>query len=124
MNRKHAIFVYGTLKNGFYFHDEYLGGEKSAFVGPATTGSEFTLYIDSLPHLIREISDKGVRGEVYEIDDKVLSALDKLEGHPNLYRREMIEVYIENDKKLTVWAYLRPRTFKGKEYAIQDYEFS
>lgn len=122
--KNQRIFVYGTLKNGFYFHDSFLGGEKSVFLGKAVTSTDFTLYIDSLPNMVREVSDNGVKGEVYEVSEEVLKALDKLEGHPNFYKRDMIEVNLGDDKKINVWAYVRPYHYRGREYATKEEEFT
>ena len=110
----HRVFAYGTLKNGFYFHDEYLGGDKSVFGGPARTTNEYTLYVDGMPHMVREAGEHGVKGELYEVDDDVLAKLDSLEGHPVVYKREIIEVLDETGNKTLAWSYLRPVHFKGR----------
>lgn len=42
----------------------------------------------------------GVVGEIYKVDKQTLSELDTLEGHPNWYRREPIDVFdIDTGKK-------------------------
>ncbi len=123
MKQNQRIFVYGTLKKGHYFHEEYLGGEKSKFIGPALTSDDFTLYIDGLPHLVKERGENQVKGEVYEVTEEVLKSLDRLEGHPVVYYRELIDIFIDG-KKYLAWAYLRPKFFKGKQYAYKDIEFT
>ena len=35
--------------------------------------------------------DTSVQGEVYEIDEELLSDLDRIEGYPSLYTREEID---------------------------------
>ncbi len=92
MRKLHRVFVYGTLKNGQYFHDKYLGDDKSEFKGPATASLEYSMYNDGLPHLIKEKTDESVKGELYLVDEDALKHLDRLEGHPIVYRREIIEV--------------------------------
>lgn len=124
MNKVHRLYVYGTLKKGQYFHEKYLGGEKAKFLGPARAGLDYSLYIDGLPHLVIEKTDKPVKGELYEVDDKVLKTLDDLEGHPNVYFREIIEVFDEMGNRVLAWAYLRPLHFKGKNQAYTDDEFT
>ena len=50
----------------------------------------------------------NVKGEVYVVDDVILSNLDILEDHPTFYVREEKTVqYLENDeiKHLKVWIY-------------------
>lgn len=52
-----------------------------------------------------------VKGEVYEVDDKVLSDLDELEEHPNFYTREKYNVKCTNadSSDLNVWIYFIKR---------------
>jgi gamma-glutamylaminecyclotransferase len=121
--KKVMVFVYGTLKKDFYFHDEYLGDGKSDFKGLATTTDEFSLYIDGMPHMIKEKSPNGVKGELYMVDEKVLNSLDELEGHPVVYKREIIDVILEDGTKGLAWAYLRPKQFKGRQFAWREDEF-
>lgn len=54
-----------------------------------------------------------VKGEVYEVDRKVLENLDILEEHPNYYVREQYEVERSDDpsKVESVWIYMI-KTFK------------
>lgn len=119
----HRIFIYGTLKKGFYFHDDYLGEDKSEALGPATASLNYSLYVDGMPHLIKEKTDKAVKGELYLVDEDVLNSLDYLEGHPVTYKREIIDVFNEKGKKLLAWAYLRPKHFKGKIQAWKEEEY-
>ena len=46
----------------------------------------------------------AVEGELYAVDDKELSSLDRLEGHPNYYKREEIET-----SEGVAWIYLLPQ---------------
>lgn len=121
MKKTHLIFVYGTLKRGFYFHDQFLGGDKSEAVGPALASLDYSLYIDGMPHLVREKTDKPVKGELYLVDDNVLKSIDELEGP--VYKRDVIEVTDENGNKKLAWTYLRPRFFKGSQFAWKEDEF-
>lgn len=120
------VFVYGTLKNGQYFHDRYLGGDKSTFLGKAYASNEYSLYVGAQPHLIKDIHqddpDYHVKGELYVVTPEVLESLDQLEGHPVVYKRELIDV--EHDgKPLLAWAYLRPPHFEGKSRCYKETEF-
>lgn len=120
---KHRLFVYGTLKNGFTFHDEYLGNGKSEFVGKALASPDYSLYVGAQPHMIREHTDKHVKGELYELGTDILEDLDYLEGHPVIYKREIIEVYGEDGNKLLAWAYLRPKNFRDKALCFKEDEY-
>lgn len=119
--KNHRVFVYGTLKKGFYFHDKYLGNGKSVDLGPARASKEYSLYIDGMPHLVREKTDMPVKGELYEVNGTVLLSLDNLWSP--VYKRDIIEVIDKDGKKCLAWAYLRPRHFKGYQYAWKEVEF-
>lgn len=119
---KHKLFVYGTLKNGFTFHDDYLGG-KSLFLGVAYTSPDYTLYVGAQPHLIRETAEKPTKGELYEVEETVLKNIDYLEGHPTIYRRETIEVFTETGERFSVWAYLRSKNFRDKATCFKETEY-
>lgn len=119
------VFVYGTLKKGFYFHEAYLGENKGIFRGQGHTSRDYSLYVDALPHLVNEESDAGVKGELYEVSPEILARLDELEGHPIFYRRESIEIIVDGEENSTrAWAYLRPNHFQGKQYAHKENEYT
>ena len=123
MKRVHKVFVYGTLKKGQYFHDRYLGGDKAEFLGKVIASPDYSLYIDGLPHMIKEPTDLPVKGELFLVDETILDTLDELEGHPIVYKREIIEVYDELGERVLAWAYLRSPNFKGKTNAWKEEEF-
>jgi gamma-glutamylaminecyclotransferase len=118
------IFVYGTLKNGFTFHDEYLGNGNAQFLGTATAGPEYSLYVGAQPHLVRESNDgHTVEGELYEIEKELLPKLDNLEGHPVVYKREIIETLSSDGQRTLAWAYLRPTNFKDKKLCSKEKKY-
>ncbi len=119
----HRFFAYGTLKKNQYFHDKYLGDGKSKSLGKALCSLDYTLYIDGLPHLVKEKTDKPVKGELYEINDEVLASLDRLEGVPIFYRRELIDVLDESGARVLAWAYLRQKDFKGQTNCFIEDEY-
>lgn len=123
MKKIHRIFVYGTLKRGFYFYERYLGGEKSEFLGKGIASPDYSLYIDGMPHMIKEPTDLPVKGELFMVDESTLDNLDQLEGHPIVYKREIIECYDEMGERVLAWAYLRHPSFKGKQFAWKEEEF-
>jgi gamma-glutamylcyclotransferase (GGCT)/AIG2-like uncharacterized protein YtfP len=49
-----------------------------------------------------------IRGEVYEVDDAILSDLDELEDHPHEYRREQAEIELDSGETVTAWLYFHP----------------
>lgn len=122
MEQKQRIFVYGTLKQGQYFHDKYLAGQ-SDFIGRAFAGPDYSLYVGAQPHLIREKTTVPVKGEIYVVTPEVLASLDTLEGHPIVYKREIIEVFTEVGEKVLAWSYLRHPNFKDKAQCFKETEF-
>jgi len=86
------IFVYGTLKKGFHNHDLL---ENAEFVCEATTKEKYPM-VNTEEHFPYLIDDKGIghliQGEVYRIDETILAMLDILEGYPEHYDRQQIQV--------------------------------
>lgn len=87
------VFVYGTLKKGY--HNHRVLGSNPKFCGKATTPPDYLLYDNgSYPCMIQATAGEGraVEGEVYEVPDSQMVALDRLEGVPWLYERATIEL--------------------------------
>lgn len=92
------VFVYGTLKRGepnhYWLTKENKGFAK--FVCNGKTDRKFPLIIATkynIPFLLN-VPNTGhnVHGEIYSIDDKMLSNLDELEDYPELYDRNIFNV--------------------------------
>jgi len=96
----HKVFVYGSLKQGFHnYHLLQVAGvrhmgEMGETACAATARAEFAMMdLGSYPGVCRvEHGGIAIHGEVYMVTDEVLARLDRLEGHPNYYRREPVEV--------------------------------
>ncbi len=119
---KHVIFCYGTCKLGYYFHNQYLGGDKSVFLGPGKSSKDLTLFVEALPVVIEQKGDLGVKGELYEIDTKTLEELDSLEGFPEFMQRKLVDITTK-EGKVTAWVYLANKNFKGKSHSFITDEF-
>src|SRR3546814_5328769 len=52
--------------------------------------------------------DKRISGELWEIDDAAFARCDRLEGHPNFYKRWQVGIVSdsEDDKEVTAWIYI------------------
>ncbi|KAK6156472.1 hypothetical protein DH2020_010720 [Rehmannia glutinosa] len=81
------IFVYGTLKRGFYNHrltEDLIRTRDAAYLGPHTTVEAFPLVCGphGIPYLINlPGSGHRVRGELYSVSSGLGQArLDELEG--------------------------------------------
>lgn len=100
-NKKFLVFVYGTLKKSEPNHHVIDPAKHSCqdttgvakFIGSGKTETKFPLVIGTrfnIPFLLdRPGVGHSIHGEVYEVDDKVLCKLDKLEDYPSFYDREV-----------------------------------
>jgi len=94
----YKLFTYGTLRRGFNNHSML---RNSIFLGESMTKESYLLTDIGLPILINYQGDgaKRVKGELYIVTQETLNMLDRLEGHPMLYRRETIKVSSPFDNK-------------------------
>jgi gamma-glutamylaminecyclotransferase len=105
MSEKNLIFAYGTLKQGFS-NNHYLSGSK--FIGTGWTKQKYAMRISyGIPFIIMSEPLSQIYGELYQVDDFTLETLDDLEGHPNWYRREQVEIYLDDGNHSIVkgWVY-------------------
>lgn len=100
------VFVYGTLKSG-YGNNRLLSDAKK--VSDAVTKKPWWLVDCGFPYMLPEHHEGEafpVVGEVWEVDNNTLHALDRLEGvEYNHYNRETISVDTENGEE-EVFAYV------------------
>nr|XP_023030271.1 putative gamma-glutamylcyclotransferase CG2811 isoform X1 [Leptinotarsa decemlineata]XP_023030272.1 putative gamma-glutamylcyclotransferase CG2811 isoform X1 [Leptinotarsa decemlineata] len=125
----HKVFVYGTLKKGepnhFWFSKSSEGFCK--YLCDAKTKEKFPLIIATeynIPFLLHSPGNGyQVKGEVYEVDDKVMADLDDLEGYPGFYARDIYDVIPLDGPESTmkVWIYLI-KNYKEKLLKEHFYE--
>lgn len=83
------VFVYGSLMAGERIHSTLADAE---FDGVVRTARGFRMHdLGPYPAIVRE-GDGRVTGEVYLASPETVAALDRIEGHPNYYRREQIQL--------------------------------
>ncbi|KAB7623625.1 gamma-glutamylcyclotransferase [Alkalilimnicola sp. S0819] len=81
------VFVYGSLRRGEYNHS-VLGD--SPLLGPCRSAPGYQLYdLGPYPAVVRGGQGR-VLGEVYAVDRTVFAALDRLEGYPEFYDRQLM----------------------------------
>lgn len=98
---KHLVFVYGTLRRGGVRAMPDLFPD-AKFIGQADVGG--SLYdLGAYPGLLLDESNPPVKGEVYEVDDEILSKLDDIETS-SYYRRKRVEVSLGNHGAVC-WVY-------------------
>ena len=110
MENKIKVFVYGSLKRGYGNHQHHL--DKSEFLGQAETLPQYSLFsLGAYPGVIKG-GVTSVQGELYGVDKEGLRNLDRLEGHPSYYQREVIET-----SEGEAWIYLLPEE-QYKDYKV------
>lgn len=103
------LFVYGTLKRG-YSNNHLLEGANFLCRG-YTAGH---LYGGGAPKF--KDGNGLVYGEIFEITEEHLPALDSLEGHPVWWKREVRKVYlygVEEDHETDAYIYVWQRPVYG-----------
>ncbi len=113
MKRNICIFVYGTLRQGYWNHALL---SRAEFVGQGkTVKPEFVMRAVSYPFISdptpedQEFATQIV-GELYMVSEKEMKELDRLEGYPTFYDRRQIEVLCSATKKpITAWVYINNR---------------
>lgn len=107
----HRVFVYGTLKKGepnHYWLTEEKNG-KATYIASGKTSIKYPLVIASRYNIPFLLDQPGVgcnvTGEIYEVNDIMLSNLDFLEDHPKFYKRREEEIRSTATGNVTCWAY-------------------
>jgi len=99
------VFVYGSLKNGFYNNEHYL--RDATFKGRFQTQPQWGLIsLGAFPAMV--MGSLAVKGEVFEVNKTTLAGLDRLEGTANgFYKRIRIPVTdVNGNGEVDVWAYM------------------
>ena len=90
------VFVYGSLKKGFGNHRCLEG---ATFVGPGILDNAKMLNLGAFPGIIPSPTGK-IFGEVYKITPEILARLDRLEGHPNFYCRQVASIFADFEETI------------------------
>ena len=100
------VFVYGSLKRGFYNHRRYLS--QAEFLGKAVSLDRYHMFScgGAYPYLCSD-GEHGlpVMGEVYRVTSDQFNMLDALEGYPDHYTREQRNFEVDG-QTVTAWVYL------------------
>lgn len=100
------VFVYGTLRRSFQNHRLLT---RSPCLGGARTRDRYALYVGEYPVVAKGRSVSRIVGEVYKVDPVTLMVLDALEEHPQVYRRELTAVVLDDGREIEAWLYFHPR---------------
>lgn len=78
-NKKFLVSCYGSLRRGMSNHQYYLSS--SEYKGTFSTEPEYTLHSLSFYPGLKLNGNTSVVMEVYEVDEKTLETLNRLEGY-------------------------------------------
>lgn len=111
---KNYLFVYGSLRDGFFNFDKYLAGKViSRELGKVSEGKLYHMPNKGYPALLK--GDASIIGEIIEVKnfDSLINDLDGMEGFisegnpENEYNRELLEVtLIDSNKKVNAYTYV------------------
>ena len=99
---REPLFVYGTLMRGHSNHGHLTDG---LYIGEAVTVDCFALYFDALPMAFEHDPVSPIHGELYSVSLATLAMLDRLEGHPAVYRRSRVPVRVNGGSTTDAWLY-------------------
>jgi gamma-glutamylaminecyclotransferase len=81
------VFVYGTLRKSQVNHHLL---DDATYLGLFNTQPLYKMFhLGGYPGVVKG-GGSSIEGEVYRVDALIMSHLDKLEGYPNAYTRELI----------------------------------
>jgi gamma-glutamylcyclotransferase (GGCT)/AIG2-like uncharacterized protein YtfP len=112
-----TVFVYGSLKKGFANHP-YVSDQNLISTGVLYGFDMFNL--GRFPAL-KEGQGK-VTGEVYEVDEATFALLDRLEGHPTMYKRQENLVHLPYGDSLEAWVYIYQGTVSSQEQVGEEWK--
>ena len=96
--KKHKVFVYGTLKRGYGNHRLL---EKATLLGKAKTVKKWTMIgaNKAFPYVMEQhdVIGNNIIGEVYHISDGELASLNILEGVPHHYISQQAKIMYTDD---------------------------
>lgn len=101
------VAVYGSLRKGMGNHEHFF--EDKNYVGEHTTNSLYTMIsLGGFPGVTKG-GNTAIKCEIYNVPTCTLDLLDSLEGHPDMYRRE-IQKTVHGD----AWLYIYQGVHKGR----------
>jgi len=112
---RHRVFVYGTLKSGFWNHYLLEGCE---FFGGAATVPTYKMIENGFPVIMPDPEGKPLAGEIYAVDDETLARLDQLEREGRSYDRKLIDatLLLAGGKRLPTNAFI----YVGREDRLDE----
>ena len=118
------VFVYGTLRPGHGNHHRLLSNAVHIGTGVTNPADSYSMFLSNLgggiPFVVRRPAkynlhsfvSEVITGDLFQVNAEELKDLDRLEGHPNWYCREEVNVKVKVGDKFvnqTAWMYLLPQ---------------
>ena len=100
MNR---VFVYGTLMKGYSNHQGILSG--CSFIGKGELEGYRLYNLGWYPGIV-PMAGEATKGEVYQVDEPVISKMDRLEGEGSLYIRKNVKILLESGQSVDTYVYV------------------
>lgn len=101
------VFVYGSLKSGYWNNSILSRNEGNAYLGQYVTKDD-TFQMKSLGAFpgVSKGGTYAIVGELYNVTRATLDSLDRLEGNGSFYTRELVDLEGCDHQ---AWIYLLPR---------------
>ena len=113
------VFVYGTLKRGQGNHAVL--GEDAVFVEEATVQGYGLTPGGAYPYAI-PCQNMKAKGEVYAVPESQMPRLDGLEGFPDHYTRDAVDVRLRCGMHVTAWIYVGNRVYRSTETLVEEWD--
>lgn len=103
--KKHLVAVYGTLKVGNGNFYSLLGADNYTTSG--VTVNKYPMLSNGIPYVSSKPSVDGnhISVDIMKVSDEELADLDRLEGHPDWYKRETTEIELSDGSIISAWLY-------------------
>ncbi|ACM61318.1 gamma-glutamylcyclotransferase (GGCT)/AIG2-like uncharacterized protein YtfP [Caldicellulosiruptor bescii] len=106
------LFVYGSLLS-HNSHNYLLS--RCKFIGKAVLEGYGLYKVSWYPAIVPK-EDSKVAGEVYEVDEKTIKEIDNFEDEGVLYRRQEVDVILNDAEVLRTWTYVYLLDVDEKNY--------
>jgi gamma-glutamylcyclotransferase (GGCT)/AIG2-like uncharacterized protein YtfP len=91
-------------------------------IGSGHTLDKYPLIVQGLPYLVdKKGIGHNVAVDVFKVSGEVFADLDRLEGHPNWYKRKQVFVKMENGNSVLAWIYFNPIVIRDNDVFHKTY---
>jgi gamma-glutamylaminecyclotransferase len=94
INKTNFVAAYGTLRRGW--GNSRLIDKGDNLIGTGKTVNKYKMYSAGIPFVTKE-PHTHITVDVWKVEEDNIPALDRLEGHPTWYKREIVPVKVDNN---------------------------